>query len=210
MSFLPPLPTCPSSSSPALPGGHLEMWGRGCQCLDTQVEFSLSKRDQCWLGEGGVGGRVHSIPLLFHAPSLHLLSGPQQPEHPDAPQGPAAGGPSPGGGVGALGPPPAASAPAQHCPEGRQIRMALCPGQGSLCQHPLHQTAQQDTLQGMESAGIRGWAQRQEARGPHLGLGPYLCPSSKFGRPLLCPPWGRWGGLSVRCLKENFLNSQYL
>lgn len=33
--------TRPSSTSPALPGGHLEMWGRGCQCLDTEVEFSL-------------------------------------------------------------------------------------------------------------------------------------------------------------------------
>lgn len=30
---------CPPS--PALPSGHLEMWGRGCQCLDTVVEFSL-------------------------------------------------------------------------------------------------------------------------------------------------------------------------
>ena len=88
--------------------------------------------------------------------------------------------------------------------------MALCPGQDSLCQHTLHQTAQQDTLQGVESAGIRGWAQRREARGPHLGLGAYLSPSSKFGPPLLCPLWGSWGGLSVRCLKENFFNSQYL
>lgn len=59
--------------------------------------------------------------------------------------------------------------------------------------------------------GLRGRKLRPpEARGPHLGLGTYLSPSSKFSPHLLCPPWGNWGGLSVRCLKENFLNSQYL
>lgn len=71
------------------------------------------ERDQGWLGEG-LGRREGSQ----HPPSSSTLSpcisspGPQLPERPDVPQGSAVGGSSPDGGVGALGPLPAASAPA--------------------------------------------------------------------------------------------------
>ena len=78
-SFLPLLPICSTPPPHPSPAATWRSGAEDARAWTLRLSLACEKESRAGQGKELVGGRLPSIPLLFLAPSLHLLSRSQTP-----------------------------------------------------------------------------------------------------------------------------------